>query len=219
MPNRPSTTLLRALVVLAGLLIVKITVAVMLGYSNYFPPNFQSDFLQGRDGYFFGGYQWAFYPHIAFGPAAAVLGDAADQRAISNSISDVASTPGSGSCLERAVCRVTERPVDGLRHLDWNDCGDQFCNLGGRYGNVLGSRLASGREAAICNSPLLDDTQLSAALLSRGAQDVRRIGDRTGGPLSVVRSARVLGKLACAADPVGTEPPEAVANRPSLNRQ
>lgn len=218
MPNRPSTTLLRALVVLAGLLIVKITVAVMLGYSNYFPPNFQSDFLQGRDGYFFGVPVGVLSAHRVRS-CGAVLGDAADQRAISNSISDVASTPGSGSCLERAVCRVTERPVDGLRHLDWNDCGDQFCNLGGRYGNVLGSRLASGREAAICNSPLLDDTQLSAALLSRGAQDVRRIGDRTGGPLSVVRSARVLGKLACAADPVGTEPPEAVANRPSLNRQ
>jgi hypothetical protein len=74
MVNTTTTNLRRALVVVVILLICKVTVAVMLGYSNYFPPNFQSDFLQGRDGYFFGAYQWAFYPHIASGPAALFMG-------------------------------------------------------------------------------------------------------------------------------------------------
>lgn len=74
MPSSATTILRRALVVVVVLLICKVTIAVMLGYSNYFPPNFQSDFLQGRDGYFFGAYQWAFYPHIASGPAALFLG-------------------------------------------------------------------------------------------------------------------------------------------------
>lgn len=74
MQTNTTTSLLRALVVVVALLICKVTVAVMLGYSNYFPPNFQSDFLQRRDGYFFGAYQWAFYPHIASGPAALFLG-------------------------------------------------------------------------------------------------------------------------------------------------
>lgn len=74
MQSNFSTNLRRALVVVVALLICKVTVAVMLGYSNYFPPNFHSDFLQGREHYFFGPYQWAFYPHIVSGPAAIFLG-------------------------------------------------------------------------------------------------------------------------------------------------
>lgn len=74
MANIPSAKLQRALAVVAGLLIVKVTVEVMLGYANYLPPNFGSDFLRGREGYFFDAYQWAFYPHIASGPVALFLG-------------------------------------------------------------------------------------------------------------------------------------------------
>lgn len=69
-----STTMRRMLVVVTGLLILKVTVEVMLGYVNYFPPNFGSDFLRGRERYFFGAYQWAFYPHIVSGPLAILLG-------------------------------------------------------------------------------------------------------------------------------------------------
>lgn len=72
--NVRSSRLQQALVLLAGLLIVKVTIAVMLGYRNYFPPDFNSDFLRGRADYFFGGYRWAFYPHIASGPVSLVLG-------------------------------------------------------------------------------------------------------------------------------------------------
>jgi hypothetical protein len=64
----------RALTVFAALLILKVTVTVVLGYRNYLPPNFNSDFLRGREGYFFGSYQWVFYAHIASGPLALVAG-------------------------------------------------------------------------------------------------------------------------------------------------
>lgn len=74
MTNTHTTTLQRVLILLTGLLILKVTVAVMLGYVNYLPPNFDSDFLRGRERYFFGAYQWAFYTHIASGPAALILG-------------------------------------------------------------------------------------------------------------------------------------------------
>ena len=74
MANISSTNLSRALVCVVVLLILKVTVEVTLGYVNYFPPNFGSDFLRGRERYFFGAYQWAFYPHIASGPAALFLG-------------------------------------------------------------------------------------------------------------------------------------------------
>lgn len=57
-----------------ALLIVKVTIAVVLNYQNYWPPNFALDFLQGRESYFFNSYQWAFYPHIAAGPITLLLG-------------------------------------------------------------------------------------------------------------------------------------------------
>lgn len=68
------TSLLRLLKLLAGVLVLKVTVAVVMVYPNYFPPNFDSEFLHGREAYFFGGYQWAFYAHVIAGPITLVLG-------------------------------------------------------------------------------------------------------------------------------------------------
>jgi len=59
---------------LACLLVCKTTIAVVLNYRDYFPPNFRSDILLGRQAYFFGAYQWAFYAHIIFGPLVLVSG-------------------------------------------------------------------------------------------------------------------------------------------------
>jgi hypothetical protein len=67
-------TLLLVLRFLAGLVIVRVTVAVVLNYRNYFPPNFESEFLQGREDYFWGNYQYAFYPHLVAGPVSLILG-------------------------------------------------------------------------------------------------------------------------------------------------
>lgn len=64
----------RILVVLIVVLILKVTVSVVAGYRDYFPPNFRSDFLLGRQTYFFGAYQWAFYSHIVAGPVSLILG-------------------------------------------------------------------------------------------------------------------------------------------------
>ncbi len=69
-----STTLPHVLTYLAGLLILKVVAGVVLKYGDYFPPNFNSDFLRGRELYFSGSYQWAFYVHIAAGPMALILG-------------------------------------------------------------------------------------------------------------------------------------------------
>jgi hypothetical protein len=59
---------------LTVLLILKVTVAVLWGYRAYFPPDFQSDFLRGRESYFFGSYRTAFHLHLASGPLSLVLG-------------------------------------------------------------------------------------------------------------------------------------------------
>lgn len=74
MHNSRPTKLQSALTLLAGLLILKVTLSVMLGYRDYFPPNFASDFLRGRQPYFSGIYRCAFYMHIASGPASLILG-------------------------------------------------------------------------------------------------------------------------------------------------
>ncbi len=66
--------LLSILTFMIGLLILKVTLSVMLGYRDYFPPNFDSDFLHGRQSYFYSGYQWAFYLHIVSGPLSLFFG-------------------------------------------------------------------------------------------------------------------------------------------------
>lgn len=65
---------LRILKLLTCLLICKVTVAILSNYPDYLPPNFESEFLLGRDRYFFGGYSYAFYVHIASGPCSLILG-------------------------------------------------------------------------------------------------------------------------------------------------
>jgi len=65
---------LRVAQVLACLLVCKTTISVLLSYGGYFPPNFRSDFLLGRNAYFFGPYQWAFYVHIISGPFSLFAG-------------------------------------------------------------------------------------------------------------------------------------------------
>ncbi len=63
-----------ALSALTSVLIVKVALGVLLEYGNYFPPNFQADFLRGREAYFWGGYHWAFYAHLISGPVTLLLG-------------------------------------------------------------------------------------------------------------------------------------------------
>ena len=56
------------------MLILKVTLSVILEYRHYFPPDFESDFLRGRQSYYSGTYQWAFYTHIISGPVSLILG-------------------------------------------------------------------------------------------------------------------------------------------------
>lgn len=74
MPSNRSTRLQRVLTLVTAALIVKVTVSVVLRYRFYLPPDFGSDFLRGREEYFFGNYQWAFYAHIASGPFTLIVG-------------------------------------------------------------------------------------------------------------------------------------------------
>jgi hypothetical protein len=62
------------LTAIAGLLVLKVTFSIVVNYVDYYPADFNSDFLRGREPYFSGWYQWAFYTHISSGPVSLVLG-------------------------------------------------------------------------------------------------------------------------------------------------
>lgn len=72
-PHRP-TLPEHILTLLAGVLVLKVTISVVSNYHNYFPADFTSEFLRGRERYFLGSYQWAFYTHILSGPVSLILG-------------------------------------------------------------------------------------------------------------------------------------------------
>lgn len=74
MRNIPVAPVSRVLTVIAALLVGKVTASVVLGYRDYFPPNFDADFLLGRERYFWGGYHWAFYTHLVAGPFSLLAG-------------------------------------------------------------------------------------------------------------------------------------------------
>ena len=59
------TTVLRWL---AAVLILRVLVAILANYPDYFPPNFDSLFLLGREATFGGAYRVAFYVHIVSAP-------------------------------------------------------------------------------------------------------------------------------------------------------
>jgi hypothetical protein len=65
---------LLALRVLVVLVVGKTIAATLANWPSYFPPDFRSDFLLGREGYFFNGYHLAFYAHIVAGPLTLALG-------------------------------------------------------------------------------------------------------------------------------------------------
>lgn len=65
MRSRILTTVLRWLAVL---LILRVLVTILANYPDYFPPDFDSLFFQGREATFIGTYPVAFYLHIFSAP-------------------------------------------------------------------------------------------------------------------------------------------------------
>ena len=71
MRYRILTTVLRWLAVV---LILRVLATILANYPDYFPPNFDSLFLQGREATFTGAYRPAFYVHIFSGPVVLLNG-------------------------------------------------------------------------------------------------------------------------------------------------
>lgn len=60
--------------ILFAVLVCRVTMIIVARYVDYFPPNFDSEFLFGRKRYFFGSYGAAFYAHIITGPLTLLIG-------------------------------------------------------------------------------------------------------------------------------------------------
>lgn len=70
--TRPApTTVLRWLAVV---LILRVLGGILANYRDYIPPDFDSDFLRGREATFAGAYRAAFYAHIVAGPVVLLNG-------------------------------------------------------------------------------------------------------------------------------------------------
>jgi hypothetical protein len=74
MQKSSASALSRILTILAAVLIWKVTLSVVFDYWDYVPPDFQTDFLRGRESYFWSAYAWAFYAHLISGPPSLILG-------------------------------------------------------------------------------------------------------------------------------------------------
>ncbi|WP_439632275.1 DUF2306 domain-containing protein [Gemmata sp.] len=59
---------------LAVVLILRVLATILANYPDYFPPDFESLFLLGREATFTGAYRVAFYVHIASSPLVLVSG-------------------------------------------------------------------------------------------------------------------------------------------------
>ncbi|WP_410000382.1 DUF2306 domain-containing protein [Gemmata sp. SH-PL17] len=71
MRYRLLTTVLRWL---AAVLVLRVLVTILSNYPDYFPPDFDSLFLQGRESTFVGSYRPAFYVHILSSPIVLLNG-------------------------------------------------------------------------------------------------------------------------------------------------
>ncbi len=74
LPPTGRITWRHVLALLTTILILRVSAGAVLLYRDYFPPNFESDFLLGRQPYFWGSYSFAFYVHILSGPLSLILG-------------------------------------------------------------------------------------------------------------------------------------------------
>ena len=67
-PRYRESILRRIASILLIVLFVRVVASIVFEYRNYFPANFRSDFLIGKEAFFSGWYRIAFYLHIISGP-------------------------------------------------------------------------------------------------------------------------------------------------------
>ena len=186
----------RLLPLLAGVLILKVTASVISNYGSYFPPDFRSDFLRGREAHFFGVYQWAFYTHILSGPVSLIMGLILIGERFR------ARFPKWHRYLGRDFvgCVLLLVAPSGLWMARYAAAGPVaavgLAALAIATATCVVTRRMVGHDAAVCRSSSLDVALLSFVVFGRRAQTDRRAGNSHGSVRPVARSARELDELA-----------------------
>ncbi len=162
---------------LAALVILKVTLSVLVGYRDYFPPNFKADFLAGRQTYFYGPYQWAFYIHLAAGPPALLLGLILTSNRFRLRFANwhrAGQTPGADCPLPARAQWSVDGPLRSKRRS-----GSRWL-LDARhlYGDLCGAGMARRDRAPLRGTSPLDDALLPALMLRRHHSARRRAGSR-----------------------------------------
>ena len=150
------TTVLRWLAVV---LILRVLATILANYPDYFPPNFDSLFLQGREATFTGAYPAAFYVHIFSGPVVLFNGLILLSETIRRRHRRLAPLVGSGSSRRFAGVRAAEQRGDVPARL-WRLAGGAELSLA-----VGGDReLCDRRRRSRAPPPLRPAPSLDASL-------------------------------------------------------
>ena len=177
-PQRPSLPE-SILVLLACAVILKTIAKTASDYQNYFPPDFASDFLRGRERHFWGVYRWAFYTHILSGPVSLLLGLILVVERSRPAFPDMASASRPAAGRVRLAACDAQRSVDGLSRRGGPRRGGRAGRVGDRHRDLRRPRREVGGDATVRGSSALDVSMLRPAVLGRRAPADRRTGDRS----------------------------------------
>ena len=206
MQRTSSFTLPRVLTILAALLVWKVTLSVVFEYRNYFPPNFESDFLRGREPYFWGAYRWAFYTHLVSGPASLMLGTILVSDRFRRFVPTWHRRLGR---MQAAACCCSLAP-SGLWMAYYAATGAIAAAgtwlAGDSHRGVRGPRVEIRGHAEICQPPTLDVAHVHPLVLGSRDPDDRWIGDGRSFRSPMALPAFDLGELARAAAGVRVRP-------------
>ena len=154
----------------AGLVCVAVG-SIAGGFGNYFPPDFRSDFLLGRQAYFYGSYRWAFYTHILAGPISLLAGLVLLSTSARQAFPKAHRLVGACPSILGVSCGA-ERTLDGLVCSRWSPyrCGIRHTRASN--GSLHRHGMAGSPLATIGRTPPLDEALLCLARIGcRAATD------------------------------------------------
>ncbi len=161
-PNRILGAILKwAMVVL----LCKVTIHILYNYQGYFPPNFESDFLRGRESYFFGSYQVAFYAHILASPITLLTGTILMSRRFRERYPSETSDDRQMARPDRACAGGSKRPLDGHPRVHRSDRRHRVCAVIHRNRILRSPWLATSCIAQVHRASAVDDALLFVVML------------------------------------------------------
>ena len=145
---------------LAVVLILRVLATILANYPDYFPPNFDSLFLQGREATFTGTYEAAFYVHIFSGPVVLFNGLILLSETFRRRSSRLAPPFRLGSSRCFVGVRAAEQRSDVPARFWRLACGAEFSLAVGRDRELRHRRRRARAPPPLRPAPSLDATLL-----------------------------------------------------------